>query len=115
MLAFYVGVMSHMDNKLLIVIVFSELVSLILIFRHWATKDFLILKILITVVTLFPLVGPVFFFFIVGMPKKNPKHLIDKPNATDCVDRGFRANYTEYWQQQKPILKRKIEKLKNRT
>lgn len=104
-----------MDNQLFIPICISELISLILIFKLWQKDDYLILKLLTTLVTLAPFVGPLFYLFGTNHPPKQPLDMQDKPHSTDYVDRGWRANYSGWWQNEKPRLQKKIDDLKKKT
>lgn len=88
-------------------IVLSEVVSLYLLYKIWKGKDPLILKLLLSFVTLTPFLGPI--FYLVGADS-TPR----TQNQLNAGGRLFgRGRYTEWWSNEKPRMEQKIKKLEN--
>ena len=73
--------------------------------------DLLGFKVVRSVLVFIPVLGPVFYLFTGNPPANMAPHLRDKPSDTDYVDLGWRANFTEKWQREKPVLESKIKEL----
>jgi hypothetical protein len=78
-------------------IALSGLVSLMLLPRVWRNEKYLIFKILISVVTLIPFVGPLLYLFV---SDDTP------PQAPNLQNRGPRGEYTHNLIGLKSALKR---------
>lgn len=86
-------------------IAISEIISVLLIFGLWRSKEYLILKIIITMLTAIPFVGPVLYMFITD---KTP---VEKKEIQNRGQYGW-GGYARWWRSEKPFLKMKIQKLK---
>lgn len=64
-----------MNKELLIVIIVSEVISLLLLFRVWKRQEYLFLKVLATVIVVIPIVGPIFYLFVSNTTESQPIHL----------------------------------------
>jgi len=80
----------------------SEAISIYLIARLWGRSDAIRFKIFVSVFTLIPLLGPLFFYFLTDYPSSLP---VDKQN------RFSRGNFTQNWDVEKRKMKEKIRKL----
>ena len=93
---------------LLYFVILSEVVSIFLIFRIWKSRDYMILKVLLFVVVLIPFVGPIFYFIgSDGTPR-----LRDNLNASRRL--FGRGRYTEWWDEEKNHMHKKIKELKEK-
>ncbi|BFM13546.1 hypothetical protein R50072_36990 [Simiduia litorea] len=72
-------------TKLHLFILASEVISICLLLRLWSKPDYLVFKILISVVTVVPFVGPVLYFFATDKTM---------PQSTELQNRGPRGDYT---------------------
>lgn len=84
-----------MGIKLVTLLLISELFSLYLIFRLWAKKDYLLLKVLAGLILLIPFLGPLMYFFI--MHERTPV-------ASGLKNTGPRGEYTHGWISTRSIL-----------
>lgn len=87
---------------LLIGIIFSELISIILIVRLWLKTDYLIFKFLYSLVLLIPFVGPLLYAFAADTAPVLPKH---KQGS------GIRGEATHNWISSRDLLKKDIKSL----
>ena len=75
-------------SKLQIAILISELASLVLIWLNWRGNDPLVLKIVATVFTLIPFIGPLAALWTVNMPDPIHPSLRDNNRySSDVYDR----------------------------
>ncbi len=88
-----------MNQELIIPICISELISLILIIRLWLKKDYLVFKIVRTLLTLAPFVGPIFYTFTGNPIKRQPEEL---------QNNIYRGGYTHKWITMRPFLEELI-------
>lgn len=52
----------------------SLLISSVLLWRLWRSSEYIVLKLIISLVTLVPYLGPLFYFFVTDRtPPKNPE------------------------------------------
>lgn len=92
-------------NLLLYFILLSEIVSLCFLCKLWKGDDFWLLKFILSLVILIPFVGPVVYLLISdNSPREN-----HKLNANGNL--FGRGRYTEWWDNEKPKLERKIKQL----
>jgi hypothetical protein len=82
-------------------IVLSEFISLGLIYRVWRNERYLIFKVLISIVTIIPFVGPVLYLFVSDKTA---------PQAPELQDRGARGQYTQNYISSKARLDRDSKK-----
>lgn len=90
---------------------FSEIVSVYLAYKVVTGNDYPVFKVIRFFLVFIPLLGPIFYLFTGVPPNHMHPNLRDKPNETNYVDRGYRANYLHKWEQEKPELQAKIRKL----
>ena len=85
----------------------SEILSLCILYKIWKGRDPLILKFLLSFVTLIPFLGPI--FYLVGADS-TPR----TKNQLNAGGRLFgRGRYTEWWGNEKPRMEQKIKELEN--
>jgi hypothetical protein len=75
-------------NALSIVIIVSEVVAAVLIFRLWRTSDLLFIKISLSLLAVIPLLGPILVLWIANFPNAAPAPLRDEV-APGFRRRGF--------------------------
>ena len=87
-----------MNQLLFIGLIVSAIISLILIVHLWCTNEYLAIKIVLSLITFVPFIGPVFYCFYFGMSgvKSQARHL---------QNRGARGEYTDTWNSMAPMLK----------
>ena len=90
--------------KLISIIFASEFISLYLIFRIVRSELSGLGKLIAILISVTPIVGPVFYFFIYEMPSSNPRHL---------QNRGPRGWYTDKWINQRKNCKEIVDILEN--
>lgn len=93
----------------------TEVVSVFLVFRIWKSFDSRFFKILRTLFTLIPIVGPVFYAFTGTPPNRLRSNLMDKPSDISHMDHGYTPNYSRKWEREKPELERKIRDLEEKS
>lgn len=101
------NVSKYGANMLTYFIVFSEVISLCLLYKIWRGRDHLILKFILSAVTLIPLLGPVFYLMGADSTPRERNNL----NAGGHL--FGRGRYTEWWDSEKPRMKQKIKKLQD--
>ena len=70
------------------VVAISELVALVLILRIWRSREFLVLKVLVSVIALIPFFGPLLVLWIGGFPNEAPEAM---------QNQGPRGDYYRKW------------------
>lgn len=94
-----------MDPFLIVAIVASEIVALVLMVRTWMKPDYVILKLLLSVVLLIPIVGPFLYFF--ANDRTSPQK--------DCLKNNLpRGWYTDRWISMRPLYKEALEEKRRR-
>ncbi len=83
-------------NDILIYMALSGLVSLVLLPRIWRNEKYLVFKVLISVITLIPFVGPLLYLFV---SDSTP------PQDLKLQNRGPRGDYTHKLISLKSVLK----------
>ena len=73
--------------------------------KVWKAESSKAYKLVLTVITLIPFVGPVFYFFINDIPS------IQSLDKQDNMPRG---GYTQKWDLERDELKKKIKELKDK-
>ncbi len=89
-----------MDNKLIILLILSEVVSLVLLFKLLFKDIKLWLKVVGGLILLIPFVGPLMYLFAFDDTK---------PQSTFLQNNRSRGDYTHNWISIKSILKKKIK------
>lgn len=71
-----------------LVVLLSELISLLLLFKYWRSEDFIIFKIVLTVISLIPIFGPLALLWLGNWPDSQPKAFRDESRyRSDVWDR----------------------------
>lgn len=93
---------------LLYFIIISALISTCFLYKIWKAQDYLFFKILLSVLVLIPFVGPI--FYLIGSD--------NAPRSRDNLNAGGslfgRGRYTEWWDNEKARMKKKIKELKEK-
>ena len=92
-----------MAPELLVAILISEAISLILIVRMWLRGGSVFTTLVVTVFTLVPFVGPVFYLFCTDTTP---------PQPVELQNRGPRGEYMHTWITMKPLFKEFLDQRK---
>jgi hypothetical protein len=91
-----------MNSSLLIAIIVSEFISLILLVKIIKSEELMPLKILGGLVVFIPIIGPIMYFFVFGMPTTKPLHQQHRRSSignynqeTDSETKLFKKFYKE--------------------
>jgi hypothetical protein len=91
-----------MNSSLLIAIIVSEFISLILLVKIIKSEELMPLKILGGLVVFIPIIGPIMYFFVFGMPTAKPLHQQHRRSSignynqeTDSETKLFKKFYKE--------------------
>lgn len=98
-----------MKTELIYLILISEIFSLFIFFKIFFSRDNFIMKIILSVLIFVPIIGPIAYFFISGIPESQPLHLQNRGNSYSNVP--MRGEYTDNWKPRIEDMRLKISEI----
>lgn len=95
-------------STLTVIIVISEILSLLILFRIWRGNGSTTLKTILSIVAVIPVVGPIFYFVAEPHPIQR-RSFQDKPSRISHL--GGYGRYSEWWDEQRPRMQKRIKEL----